>query len=421
LLMQSFCGIISARIKVSGERRTEGENMLVYLDNSATTRQYEQVTEEMLRMVREEYGNPSSLHRMGLAAEKTVKKARESIAENFGVSSGEIYFTGSGTESDNTAFFGAAEARKRKGKRIVTSSVEHPAVLEACKKLEREGFLVDYIDVDRKGLVNMSSLEAALGQDVILVSVMAVNNELGTVQPIGAIGSLVKKKTEALFHTDAVQAFGKVRMDAAGQQLDLISCSAHKIHGPKGMGALYVKKGVQISPLLYGGGQERGFRSGTENTPGIAGFGVAAKLICENFNNRFAKMRKSRDYLLVGLQEEVPDIVINSPEKVIDSISGAGESACCASVLNVSFLGCRGEVLLHSLEQKDIFVSTGSACSSHKKGSHVLSAAGFSPAMIEGAIRFSFSEFNTIEEMDYVLFELKKAVKSMRKIIKKNK
>ena len=388
--------------------------MFVYLDNSSTTRQYDCVTEEMTRLMKEEFGNPSSLHRMGLHAEKRVKEARESLALSLFVNPEELTFTGSGTESDNTALFGAAEAGKRKGNRIITSKIEHPAILEACKKLEKNGFIVNYIGVDSKGVIDRQELEQLLSDDVILVSVMAVNNELGTVEPIKEISGLVKEKTEALFHTDAVQAFGKIALFPEVQKIDLLSVSGHKIHGPKGTGALYVKKGTHIVPYLYGGGQEKGFRSGTENTPGIAGFGLAAKMMCENFDDRIRRMREAREYLLSGLKTEIADIVINSPEEV----EGNGP-VCCPSILNVSFSGCRGEVLLHSLEQRDIYVSTGAACSSKKKGSHVLAAAGLAAPLIEGTIRFSFSEFNTIEEMDYVLLELKKAVESMRKLLKR--
>ena len=392
--------------------------MMVYLDNSATTRQYDIVTEAMGAMMREEFGNPSSLHRMGLKAEQRVKEARGSVAAGLYARPEEVFFTGSGTESDNTALFGAAEARRRKGNRIITSRIEHPAVLEACKKLEKNGFQLTYIDVDRKGQIDREELAQHLSDDVILVSVMAVNNELGTVEPITEIAGLVKAKTEALFHTDAVQAFGKIPLFPERDGIDLLSVSGHKIHGPKGTGALYIKKGVHIVPYLYGGGQESGFRSGTENTPAIVGFGLAAKTMEERFSERVQKMTEVRTYLLEGLKTEIPDISINSPERT-EASKESGESVCCPSILNVSFLGCRGEVLLHSLEQRDIYVSTGAACSSKKKGSHVLAAAGLAAPLTEGAIRFSFSEFNTIEEMEYVLVELKKAVASMRNLLKR--
>ncbi|MDD4582609.1 MAG: cysteine desulfurase family protein [Eubacteriales bacterium] len=389
--------------------------MFVYLDNSSTTRQYNEVTKIMLSTMDENYGNPSSMHRMGLLAETAVKKARKSVATSLGVMEEEITFTSCGTEADNTAILGAAQARKRKGNKIITSQVEHPAVLEVCKKCERMGFQVDYIKVDEKGLVDQKELEQRLDDSTILVSIMAVNNELGTVEPIWEIGRMTKEKGDILFHTDGIQAFGKIDLNI--ENVDLLSLSGHKIHGPKGTGALYIKKGIHMEPYLLGGGQEKGFRSGTENTPGLAGFGLAADIISRTKENRIKKLEQVRHYLLNGIREEIRDIVINSPEFVYEPSNGCGP-VCSPAILNISFLGCRGQVLLHTLEQRDIYVSTGSACSSRKKGSHVLVAAGLAPSKIESAIRFSFSEFNTIEEMDYVVFELKKAVTGMRKLRK---
>ena len=389
--------------------------MFVYLDNSSTTRQYNEVTKIMLSMMEENYGNPSSMHRMGLLAENAVKDARKSVATSLGVMEEEITFTGCGTEADNTAILGAVKARRRKGNKIITSQVEHPAVLEVCKKCERMGFQVDYIKVDEKGLVNQKELEQRLDDSTILVSIMAVNNELGTVEPIWEIGSMTKEKGDILFHTDGIQAFGKIDLNI--ENVDLLSLSGHKIHGPKGTGALYIKKGIHIEPYLLGGGQEKGFRSGTENTPGLAGFGMAADIISQTKESRIKKLEQVRHYLLNGIRDEIQDIVINSPEFVYEGPNCLGP-VCSPAILNISFLGCRGQVLLHTLEQRDIYVSTGSACSSRKKGSHVLVAAGLAPSEIESAIRFSFSEFNTIEEMDYVIFELKKAVTGMRKLRK---
>jgi cysteine desulfurase len=391
--------------------------MLIYLDNSATTKQYDTVTEVMTRLMNEDYGNPSALHRMGMNAERAVKEARAAVAATLSAKPEEIFFTGSGTESDNTAIIGAALARKRKGNRILTTKIEHPAVMESCKRLESMGFVVDRIGVDSKGLVDMNEFEEKLDDSVILVSVMAVNNELGTVEPIPEIGRLIRQKSEALFHSDAVQAFGKIILAPEAENIDLLSVSGHKIHGPKGTGALYIKKGIHIEPYLLGGGQEHGFRSGTENTPALAGFGLAAKIMSTDFEDRIRKMAKARNYLMEGLKAEIADIIINSPERTAEGRFACLETVCCPSILNVSFSGCRGEVLLHSLEQQDIYVSTGAACSSKKKGSHVLAATGLAAPLIEGAIRFSFSEFNTTGEMDYVLCELKKSVASMRKLL----
>ncbi|MCI5688342.1 MAG: cysteine desulfurase [Emergencia sp.] len=374
--------------------------MFVYLDNSATTRQYERVTEVMKTSMEENYGNPSSLHKLGLAAEKQMRQSRKTVADSLGAKEDEVFFTSGGTESDNTALFGIAHARKRAGKKIITTQVEHPAVLESCRLLEQQGFQVEYIGVDDKCRLDMEQLRAAIDSDTILISIMAVNNETGTIMPVSEIAKI---KENALLHTDAVQAYGKISLEHTGA--DLISVSGHKIHGPKGIGALYVKKGVHLPAYLVGGGQERHMRSGTENVPAILGFGAAVELSRKNWTMRQETMEKARTHLLAGLLDQVPDIKINSPE----------DGAC--SVLNVSFLGTRGEVLLHTLEQDDIYVSTGSACSSNKKGrSHVLSAMGLSEKEIEGAIRFSFSEFNTIEEMDYVLEKVKNAVSRFRRL-----
>ena len=374
--------------------------MFVYLDNSATTRQYDRVTAYMKESMDDFYGNPSSLHSFGLDSEKKVRQARKNIAESLGCGEEEIVFTSGGTESDNTAIFGAARSKKRNGKKIITSKVEHPAVLEACKALENEGYTVEYIGVDSQCRLDMDQLHAAVDDETILISIMTVNNETGTVMPVDQIAQL---KKNALFHTDSVQAYGKMKLKAGAA--DLMSLSAHKIHGPKGMGALYVRKGVRIPAYLVGGGQERHMRSGTENVPGILGFGLAARIASENLESRLDAMAEAKNYLLAGLQDQIEDLRINTPA---DSVP---------SVLNVSFLGTRGEVLLHTLEQDGIFVSTGSACSSNKKGrSHVLAAMGLSDKEIEGAVRFSFSEFNTVKEMDYVLEKTKNAVTRFRKL-----
>ncbi|NLY71909.1 MAG: cysteine desulfurase [Clostridiales bacterium] len=388
--------------------------MFVYLDNSSTTRQYDEVTDEMIKFMKDDFGNPSSLHRMGMIAENAVSKARKTIASSIGAKEEEIFFTGSGTEADNTAIFGAAQARRRRGKKIITSKIEHPAVIEACKKLETMGFLVEYIGVDNKGLVDLEELEHKIDDNTILVSIMYVNNELGTVQPLEKIAKLFKGKNNILFHTDAVQAFGKIPFTVDDIAVDLLSLSGHKIHGPKGTGGLYIRKGVNIDPFLYGGGQEKGFRSGTENTPGLIGFGLAAEIMHRNTKDRIEKIKQARNYLLNGIKDEIESIRINSPIELY------GESnslhVCSPAILNVSFLGCRGEVLLHFLEEQGIYVSTGAACSSKKKGNRVLSAVGMTEEEIDSAIRFSFSEFNTIEQMDYVLEKLKDAVNRMRNL-----
>lgn len=373
---------------------------MIYLDNSATTRPYDSVISAVSHFMEEEYGNPSSLHRMGLQSEKAVKTARHQIAGGLNCLDNQIVFTSGGTESDNLAILGTAAALGRRGKHIVTSQIEHPAVLEACKKLEQQGFLVDYLPVDRWGTVSAADFAGAVTDKTILISLMHVNNEVGTVQPISEING---KKGEALMHVDAVQSFGKLPLTAG--IADLISLSGHKIHGPKGVGALYMSRQARIIPKMVGGGQENGLRSGTENVPAIAGFGLAAEIAIATLAARSKQIGQMKKRLLDGIVDRIPDIRINTPEW------------SSPYILNVSFLGTRGEVLLHQLEQHGIFVSTGAACSSNKKGkSHVLLSMGLSEKEIDGAIRFSFSEFNTLEQMDEVLDRLTDAVKQFRKL-----
>ena len=385
---------------------------MIYLDNSATTRQADEVTDLMAQLAREEFGNPSSLHPMGLQAQNRVTDARRILAKVLGATPEEIVFNSCGTEGDNTVLFGAAETRKHQGRKIITTAVEHPAVLEACKVLETRGYKVSCIGVDDKCRLNKAQLEEELStagrspEDTpILVSVMAVNNETGTIMPVADAARLAHS-AGALFHTDAVQAFGKIGL--AGIGADFITMSGHKIHGPKGIGAMYIKKGVNLPAYLVGGGQERGMRSGTENVPAIAGLGKAVELMEQERACMGCGPETPRKYLLDGIKDGISDIIINSPES---------PEECVPSVLNVSFLGTRGEVILHTLEADGICVSTGSACSSNKKGqSHVLAAMGLSPKEIEGAIRFSFSRYNTIEEMDIVLDRLTKAVTRFRRL-----
>lgn len=382
--------------------------MFVYLDNSATTRQHIKVTALMVQMMEQNFGNPSSLHHMGITAEKALKLARRQVADSLSAGENEIIFTAGGTESDNTAIFGAYEARKKQGNKIITSKVEHPAVLEACRRLAQRGAEIVYLDADACGTVDLAQLERELDANTILITVMHVNNELGTIEPLSEIGRIrraAEKKfgTEILFHVDAVQSYGKENIDIAGWGADMLSVSGHKIHGPKGAGALYVRSGLTIPPFLCGGGQERGMRSGTENMPAIAGFGLAAEMAAQSRDETRARLAELKAHLEAELRRQTADIRINSPE-----------SNACPSILNVSFPGCRGEVLLHMLEQKEIYVSTGSACSSKKKGSHVLAAAGLAPEVIEGAVRFSLSADNTKEELSYAAAEAAAAAASQR-------
>lgn len=384
--------------------------MFVYLDNSSTTKPYGEVVDVMTKVLREDFGNPSSLHLLGVTAEKYVKNARKTFAKSIGASEDEVYFTSCGTESDNTALLEGALSRKARGKKVITTKVEHPAVLEPVARLEAMGFEVEYIGVDDKCRLDIKQLKDAITEDTVMISVMAVNNETGTVMPLKEIADIKNRFNkehgcDILLHTDAVQAYGKIPINLNG--IDMMSVSGHKIHGPKGIGGLYIRKGVSVPPYLIGGGQEKNMRSGTENTAGIAGFGRAIDISYENFSKRVTAMTEARNRLLEGIRAEIKDIVVNSPQ---DQWAGP-------SVLSISFIGTRGEVLLHTLEQDGIFVSTGSACSSNKKGqSHVLQSMGLSQKAIEGTVRFSFSEFNTIEEMDFVTEKVKQAVNKFRKL-----
>jgi cysteine desulfurase len=383
----------------------KGFKMLVYLDNSATTKPYDKVIGKMISGL-ENYGNPSSMHRMGLDAEKLLKEARTEMATSLKSNDTEIIFTGSGTEADSLAILGSYNALKRRGNKIITSKIEHKAVLENCAYLEKMGMKVVYLDVDSNGKVNLDQLESELDEKTILISIMWVNNETGTIQPIKEIGNIKKKNEMLLFHSDAVQAYGKIQIDPKLAGLDLLSISAHKIHGPKGIGALYVKKGVRIEPVILGGAQERGLRSGTENIPAIMGFSEASKISRFEIQNRYMEISKLKTYMIEGIKSEIDHIKINGP---IDESSSP-------YILNMSFLGTKGEVLLHMLEQDGIFVSTASACSSNRNTeSHVLKAMNLKESEITGAIRFSFSEFNTENEIEYTIDKLKKSVLLMRK------
>lgn len=383
---------------------------MIYIDNSATTKQYPQVTETMTKYMEEYFGNPSSMYQLGLDSEKAVKHARKQVEEAMGAGNGTLIFTSGGTEADNTAIFGAARALRRRGNRIITSAVEHPAVLECCKRLEQDGYDVVYVGVDDKCRLDIERLEDAIDENTILVSLMQVNNEAGTIMPVDAVKDLMKKKNApGWFHCDAVQSFGKLQVP---ESADLISVSSHKIHGPKGAGALFVRKGIHLPALIEGGGQEHGNRSGTENVPAITGFGTAAELSAKDRDEERQRVSVMRRALLKGLKDNLEDLKINSVEE-----DGVASGQCCSSILNISFLGTRGEVLLHTLEQDGIYVSTGSACSSNKKGqSHVLGAMGLKDKEIEGALRFSFGRFNEIDEMEIVVDKVTAAVKRFRRL-----
>lgn len=376
--------------------------MEIYLDNSSTTRPYRSVCEKVSDVMKNVYGNPSSLHRLGIAAEKEIKTARESIAEVLGVRADEIFFTSGGTEADNLAIAGVCHAsRKRK---ILSTPVEHPAVLNTLSALEDEGFKVSYIPTDSDGRVSLADFEDMLTEDVALVTSMLVNNETGALMPIAEMSALIKRKCpDALFHVDAVQGFCKVMCKPLKLGADLLSISSHKIHGPKGVGALYVKKGTKISPIVFGGGQQNGLRPGTENVPGIAGFSVAAKRCAMKSVECIPVMESLRKRLENAIVKNIDKVRINTPK------------ICAPHILNVSFEGVRSEVVLHSLENEGIYVSSGSACSSHKKEpSYVLKDLGLNKIQIDGSIRFSLSEFTTAEEIDQTAEVLTKIIKRLR-------
>lgn len=381
----------------------------VYLDNSATTPVLPEVAAVMHRIHTASYGNPSSLHRMGVEAEKIKGAARRILAAACSVKESEIYFTSGGTEANNLAVMGVARRLRRRGLHLVTTQVEHPSVLYACRLLEQEGFAVTYLPVDRDGVVSPAVVAAAVRPDTLLVSVMHVNNEVGAIQSVAEIGGLIKKEnSETLFHVDAVQSFGKLPVQPALWQADLVTFSAHKLHGPKGIGALYRRQGVHMEPLFYGGGQENGLRPGTENMAGIGGFAEATRLAMVNLAAHASALSKLKKSLLAGMLATIPDISCNSPEDGVPHI------------LNVTVAGMRGEVLVHALEEGGIYISTGSACHSQRPElSHVLLAMGRKKKEVEAALRFSFSPLNTEEELAYTLEKLRVAVDSIRRVIRR--
>lgn len=382
--------------------------MEVYLDNSATTRPRDEVINAMTYMFKNAYGNPSSLHRKGLEAEKEIEKSRNIISRFLGVDSKEIYFTSGGTESNNIAIQGLIKKYSKRGNHIITTKIEHSSVLNIFKYYENKGFKVTYLDVDEKGIVDLEQLENSINDETILVSVMMVNNEIGTIQPIKKIKDIIKKKNNNIkFHVDGVQAFGKIDVSLRSLEIDTFSFSGHKIHGPKGIGGLYVRNGIILEPIIFGGNQEKGLRSGTENVPGIVGLGKAVEIIKNNFQSEKRHLEELKNYFINKVTEKIDNIKINSYT----------DDRCAPHIVNISFVGVKGEVLLHYLEEDGIFVSTGSACSSHKKGrSHVLQSIGLKEKEIEGAIRFSFAFYNTKEEIEYVIDKLERSVKDIRKI-----
>ncbi len=372
--------------------------MEAYFDNSATTKVFDCVRDIVVKTMTEDYGNPSARHKKGMEAEQYVRRAASQIAKTLRVQEKEILFTSGGTESNNMALIGAAMANRRAGNHLITTRIEHASVYNPMAFLEQQGFEVTYLKVDGEGHISLKELEESIRPDTILVSVMHVNNEVGAVEPVAEIGALIHRvNPEILFHVDAIQSYGKYEIRPKRENIDLLSVSGHKIHGPKGVGFLYIDQRVKIHPLLYGGGQQRDLRSGTENVPGIAGLGAAAEEIYRDHAGKVEHLVKLKNHMITRMGE-IPEATVNSRMDL--------ESA--PQIVSVGFAGVRSEVLLHALEEKGVYVSSGSACSSnHPAISGTLKAVGVKKELLDSTLRFSFGMFNTLEEVDYAVDVLK--------------
>ena len=380
--------------------------MEAYLDNSATTRCSDRACQLMVDLLTKDYGNPSSLHMKGIEAERFVETAKKKIAKTLRVSEKEIIFTSGGTESNNLAIIGTAMANQRAGKHIITTSIEHPSVKNPMVFLEEQGFEITYLKVDQDGIIDLKQLEEAVRQDTILVSLMLINNEIGAVEPVEEAARIIHgKNPAALIHVDAVQAYGKMQIVPKRLGIDLLSVSGHKIHGPKGIGFLYIKDKTKIKPISYGGGQQKGMRSGTLNTPGIAGLGLAAQESYTDFEAKMDQLYELKSYFV----QEVSKI----EQAYVNGKTGRDSAP---HIVSVSFEGIRSEVMLHALEDRNVYVSAGSACSSHHPSAvNTLHSIGLSPARQESTIRFSFSVYTTKEELDLALQALRDLVPMLRK------
>lgn len=380
--------------------------MEAYFDNSATTRVFDSVRDIVIKTMTEDYGNPSSRHKKGMEAEQYIRQAASEIAKTMKVKEKEILFTSGGTESNNLALIGTALANQRAGKHIISTRIEHASVYNPLAFLEEQGFEVTYLSVDHQGHISMEELERSIRPDTILVSIMYVNNEMGAIEPVEEIGALIHQKNPAiLFHVDAIQAYGKMMIRPKRQNIDLMSVSGHKIHGPKGVGFLYVDERVKIRPILYGGGQQRDMRSGTENVPGIAGLGQAAKEMYTDHQKKIDRLCALKDRMISQL-EGLDGVTVNSKKGM--------ESA--PQIVSASFEGVRSEVLLHALEEKGVYVSSGSACSSnHPAISGTLKAIGVKKELLDSTLRFSFGMFNTEEEVDYCIHVLEELLPVLRR------
>lgn len=384
--------------------------MECYLDNSATTRCFDETIKAVEEEMKTYYGNPSSMHKKGFEAEKKIREVTKIIASTLKCEESEIVYTSGGTEADNMALIGIARAYKRQGKHIITSSIEHAAILQTAEFLKEEGFEITYLSTDEKGIVDLEELKKSVREDTILVSIMGVNNEIGTVQPIEEISRIVKEKNpSALFHVDAVQAYGKIKLIPKKMGIDLMSVSGHKIHGPKGVGFLYVSYKTKIKPIIFGGGQQKALRSGTENVCGIMGLGAAVEKLFATFDDDTKRMRELREYMIEGLLK-IDGVRING---------GQGEEAA-PHIVSASISGVRAEVLLHSLEDKGIYISSGSACASNKPAvSETLKAISLPKELLDSTVRFSFSVFTSKEEIDYTLDCLKEIIEKLRMYVRR--
>lgn len=384
--------------------------MEAYFDNSATTIVSDSVKELVVKTMTKDYGNPSSMHIVGVNAEKYITDAKEKIAQTLKVTPKEIYFTSGGTESNNMAIFGSIKANRRSGNRIITTCVEHASVSAVMKELEKQDFEVIYLPVDEHGVILFDELKKAMTKDTILVSTIHVNNEVGAIEPVEEIGKYIKQiNPNVIFHVDAIQSYGKMRIRPKNCMIDLMSVSGHKIHGPKGVGFLYVRQNTKIRPILFGGGQQKGMRSGTENVPGIAGIGQAAKECYDAIDENVSKITDLKDYLIDELCK-LNDVTVNSRK----GTDGAPH------IVSVSVRGIRSEVLLHALEDKGIYISAGSACASNKPAiSETLKAMGVKKELLDSTVRFSFSKWNTSREVDYAITQLKELLPVLRKYVRR--
>lgn len=384
--------------------------MEAYFDNSATTVVTESVKDIVVKAMTEDYGNPSSMHMIGVNAEKYVKTAKENIAKILKVDVGEIYFTSGGTEGNNMAIIGSANANKRTGNRVITTKIEHSSVANPMKYLEKQGFDVVYLPVDNNGIVDMEVLKKEMTKDTILVSIMNVNNEVGAIEPVSEIGKYIKSvNPSVVYHVDAIQAFGKMEIRPIKENIDILTVSGHKIHAPKGSGFMYIKKNTKVNPIILGGGQQEGMRSGTENVPGIAGIGQAAKDCYDNLEKNVAHMTELKDCLIDELSK-FDGVTINSQKGNVGA----------PHIVSASFENVRSEVLLHALEDKGIYISAGSACSSNRPAvSETLKAMGIDSKLLGSTVRFSFCELNKKEEIDYCIEQLKVMLPVLKKYVRR--